>query len=213
MKCLDRVRVSDPMLHIPRAQLISRLYQTILKTLHAQVVADIAEQVKNAYTADLPGLPYPELPVVALSGDFLPSPHIYACTVLRNVDHSGATSALLSEVVNALSECEDAEEGADGLQVHLYPADCSSVMNTMKAIVTGFVDRRGEFFAIHSAIEYQSMSAESGKRKPTSLANFDINLLCTWYDAQEIRPRLTVFLHDFEKFDSNVVQDALYICR
>ncbi|KAI1792398.1 origin recognition complex subunit 3 N-terminus-domain-containing protein [Ganoderma leucocontextum] len=158
MKCLDRIR-------------------TILETLHAPVVSDITEQVKNAYTDVLPGLPYPELPVVALSG---------------------ATSALLAEVINALSEDEDTEEGADeppSLQVHLYPAECSSVMNTMKAIVTGFVDRR-----------------ESGKRKPTSLASFDINLLRAWYNAQEMQSHLIVFLHEFEKFDSNVVQDVLYIC-
>ncbi|PIL29205.1 hypothetical protein GSI_09254 [Ganoderma sinense ZZ0214-1] len=121
MKCLDRVR-------------------TILKILHGPAVSDIVAQVQNAYNEDLPGLPYPELPVVALSG---------------------ATTALLSEVISALSEDENAEEGADErLQVHLYPAECSSAMNMMKAIVTGYVDRK-----------------ESGKRKPTSLASFDINLL------------------------------------
>ena len=70
VKCLDRVRVSGLVVHIPQIRLISHLFQTTLKTLHAPVVADIAEQVKNAYTNDLPGLPYPELPVVALSGEF-----------------------------------------------------------------------------------------------------------------------------------------------
>ena len=136
--------------------------------------------------------------------------------VLKEACSAGTTSALLSEVVNALSEGEDAEEGADeppDPQVHLYPAECSSLMNMMRAVVTGFVDRRGKYRTSYLTTNCQSLPPESGKRKPTSLASFDINLLRAWYDAQETRPRLIVFLHEFEKFDSNVVQDALYICR
>ncbi len=136
--------------------------------------------------------------------------------VLRNIYLSGATSSLLSEVINALSEGEDAEEGGDeppSLQVHLYPAECSSVTNMMKGIVTGFVDRGGEFPVSFPATECPYLLAERGKRKPTSLASFDINLLRAWYDVQEIRPRLIVFLPEFEKFDTNVVQDVFYICR
>ena len=51
------------------------------------------------------------------------------------------------------------------------------------------------------------------RRKPTSLASFDINLLRAWYIAQDPPPRLTVFLHEFEKFDAGVMQDVFYICR
>ncbi|KAF7353752.1 Origin recognition complex subunit 3-like [Mycena venus] len=52
------------------------------------------------------------------------------------------------------------------------------------------------------------------KRKPVaSLAPYDLNLLQAWYDAaKEPRPSLVVLLHDFEQFDTNVVQDMLYIC-
>ena len=57
------------------------------------------------------------------------------------------------------------------------------------------------------------MLVDSGKRKPTSLASFDINLLRVWYEAQDVKPLLTVFLHEFEKFDVSVVQDVFYICR
>ena len=38
----------------------------------------------------------------------------------------------------------DIEDAGSALQVHLYPAECNNVMNTMKALVTGFVHRRGE---------------------------------------------------------------------
>lgn len=185
--------------------------------MHAPVVSDIVEQIQHAYNDDLPGLPYPELPVVALSGEFAASACVLAFVMLNILDLSGATSALLSEVMHALSEDKDAEDGVDeapSLQVHLYPAECSSVMSMMKAIVTGFVDRNGESSTRPvPCYKHQFLFVESGKRKPTSLASFDINLLRAWYDAQEVQPRLIVFLHDFEKFDTNVVQDAFYICR
>ena len=42
--------------------------QNILKALYAPVVDEGASQVARAYTDVLPGLPYPELPVVALYG-------------------------------------------------------------------------------------------------------------------------------------------------
>ena len=53
------------------------LFQTLLKALHAPIIADIAEQVKNATIGNLSGLPYPELPVVALSGEFTILARIY----------------------------------------------------------------------------------------------------------------------------------------
>ena len=52
----------------PYAHLKMHSAQAILKTLHSPLVNDIMKQVRNAYADVLPGLPYPELPVVALSG-------------------------------------------------------------------------------------------------------------------------------------------------
>ena len=57
--------------------------------------------------------------------------------------HEGANSALLSEVMIALGKDEDEEDVNPTLQVHLHAAECSSVMGTMKAVVTGFVDSGG----------------------------------------------------------------------
>ncbi|KAI0753293.1 origin recognition complex subunit 3 N-terminus-domain-containing protein [Daedaleopsis nitida] len=159
MKCLDRVR-------------------GILQALNAPVVHNVVTEVVGAYDDILPGLPYPELPVVAL------------CS---------ANSALVGNIARELEDPanEQLEDSTNHtvLHVHLYPAECSNVMNMMKAIVTGFVDR------------------QSGvKRKPTSLASFDINLLRAWYAAQDSQPRLSIFLHEFEKFDPKVVQDVFHIC-
>ena len=43
----------------------------------------------------------------------------------------------------ALGKDEDEEDVNPTLQVHLHAAECSSVMSTMKAIVTAFVDSGG----------------------------------------------------------------------
>ncbi|KAI9057155.1 hypothetical protein FKP32DRAFT_1584688 [Trametes sanguinea] len=152
--------------------------QSILRRLQAPVVDEVVTKIDNAYTEVLPGLPYPELPVVALHG---------------------ANSSLVGDIADRLGQSREANPGrgpekSQALQVHLYPAECASVMNMMKGIVTGFVDR----------------SCPS-KRTATSLANFDINLLGAWHTALPSRPTLVIFLHEFEKFDVKVVQDVMHI--
>ncbi|KAH9898592.1 hypothetical protein C8Q73DRAFT_641438 [Cubamyces lactineus] len=162
-RCLDRV-------------------QSILRRLQAPIVEEVTTRVARAYVDVLPGLPYPELPVIALHG---------------------ASSSLVGDIASRLEHGEATTQNGTrdsthrasptSLQVHLDPAECGTVMNMMKGIVTGFVD-------------------PGPKRKPTaSLANFDINLLRAWHAAQEGRPGLVVFLHDFEKFDVHVVQDVMHV--
>ncbi|KAI0672417.1 hypothetical protein C8Q78DRAFT_1188445 [Trametes maxima] len=160
--------------------------QNILRAIQAPVVNEVAATVTGAYRDVLPGLPYHELPVVALHG---------------------AGSSLVADIANRLEhgpptvrdeDSRDSPRGSSGkaLQVHLHPADCSSVMSMMKGIVSGFVDR----------------TPGSKRRPPTALANFDISLLRAWYASQPEKLVLAVFLHEFEKFDAAVVQDVLYIC-
>lgn len=85
-------------------------------------------------------------------------------------------------------------------------------------------------------MRYTSVMSDPVRRKPaTSLANYDIELLATWYDAVleahgislfhslllkfntildfESHPKLVVLMHEFEQYDPSVVQDILYICR
>ncbi|KAH9942072.1 hypothetical protein B0H21DRAFT_751611 [Amylocystis lapponica] len=159
--------------------------QSIVKTLYAPVAEEAVEQVTRAYTDVLPGLPYPELPVIAVSAE------------------SGSLS-LYTEIIRRLggSEAEatidDAAPSTVAFQAHLYPSECVNTTAMMKAIVTGFVEQTDK---------------GNPKRKPTtSLANYDINLLSAWYRAQGQERNLLIFLHDFEQFDPTVVQDAFYIC-
>lgn len=41
--------------------------QELIHSLHAPVVDNVVEHVKNSYTDELLGLPYPELPVVSVT--------------------------------------------------------------------------------------------------------------------------------------------------
>lgn len=71
-----------------------------------------------------------------------------------------------------------------------------------------------------------------GKRKATaSLAIYDIELLKAWYThtaaeqgkvpilnaslwlIPRVEVQLVILMHDFEQFDTKVVQDLFYICR
>ena len=44
-----------------------------MREMHAPLADEIAQEVKSSYTGQLLGLPYPELPVVALSGIYDPN--------------------------------------------------------------------------------------------------------------------------------------------
>ncbi|EIW58150.1 uncharacterized protein TRAVEDRAFT_71854 [Trametes versicolor FP-101664 SS1] len=154
--------------------------QDILRALQVPAVQEIVTQVTNAHTDVLPGLPYPELPVIALHG----INSSFAEEIGYHLECAGVDDASSPHAAHGTGF-------ARVFQVHLHPAECSTVMNMMKAVVTGFVD-------------------SGAKRKPTtSLANFDINLLRTWHMSQASRSKLVVFLHEFERFDAHVIQDVL----
>ena len=67
---------------------------------------------------------------------------------------AGADSTLLADIIHKLDERGedsthhdgDTEDGSSVLHVHMYPAECNNVANTMKTLITGFVDRRGTLF-------------------------------------------------------------------
>ncbi|KAK7024009.1 origin recognition complex subunit 3-like protein [Favolaschia claudopus] len=165
-QCLDRVK-------------------SIIAELYSPVATDIVLHLSTAHTDILPGLPFPELPVITIT------------------DVSGS-SVFLDHLTTRI----DAEAGT--MVTHLYPHDCVNLALGMKALISGFVDRIDD----------------APKRKPaTSLAAYDINVLQAWFDTFagnsdlsdfsflfEPRPNLVVLLHDFEQFDTSVIQDMLYIC-
>ena len=44
--------------------------KSIIRSLHAPLVADIVHSVQASYENLLPGLPYPELPVICIKGEY-----------------------------------------------------------------------------------------------------------------------------------------------
>lgn len=164
--------------------------QELIHALHAPVVENVVEQVKKCYTDELPGLPYPELPVVSVTS-------------------SSTSSSLFDEISFRLEENTDElfEDTNDHFVTHVFPSDCTTLSGTMKAIVSGFVSR-------------SPTGGQDIKRKPsTSLAAYDIALLEAWYravcdarDDRHRRSRLVVIMHDFEQLEPQVVQDMFEIC-
>ncbi|KAF8062222.1 origin recognition complex subunit 3 N-terminus-domain-containing protein [Lyophyllum atratum] len=170
-KCLNRVK-------------------SLIHALHAPIAADIVHQVHASYDNVLPGVPYPELPVISIT-------------------NPTSGSAFLDQVT-AHTDSFDLENGdlfeATAFTAHLYPSDCVNLTSAMKAMISGFVDR--------------SHVLEKVKGRPaTSLVNYDIETLWVWYMAardaydltEEHQPKLIVLLHDFEQLDPTVIQDVFHI--
>ncbi|KAG2347282.1 hypothetical protein BDR05DRAFT_981335 [Suillus weaverae] len=164
--------------------------QELIHSLHMPVVESVVEQVKKSYTDELPGLPYPELPVISVTS-------------------SSTSSSLFDEISFRLEESTDElfEDTNNHFVTHVFPNDCTTITGTMKTIVSGFVSR-------------SPTGGQDIKRKPsTSLAAYDIALLEAWYgsvcDARDNlhhRSRLVVIMHDFEQLEPQVVQDMFEIC-
>ncbi|KAF9467688.1 origin recognition complex subunit 3 N-terminus-domain-containing protein [Collybia nuda] len=165
--------------------------QSLIRALHAPVVEQVIKKVHNSYTNVLPGLPYPELPVVCIT-------------------NPTSSSSFINDVAVRLDSTElDKGDLPDipFLSTSLYPTDCGNITSAMKAVIGGFVDRPELLMKV--------------KRKPTtSLASHDIEMLVAWYKSIRetynvtalSQPKLVVIMHDFEEFDPGIVQDLFYIC-
>ncbi|KIP09952.1 hypothetical protein PHLGIDRAFT_115936 [Phlebiopsis gigantea 11061_1 CR5-6] len=183
--------------------------QSIVHSLHTPVVHAVVNDVRTAHSKQhhLPGLPYPELPVIAVSAP-------------------GGSKSVISNVVAVLSggdapggkgrarTAKDIEGATPCTISHLYPADCTSLLNATKSLVTSFTNRRDdEGRGSEDGLQYPGTTKG---RAATSLANYDLNLLKVWYKAlvelNDVRPSLVVILHNFEQFDTFVVENAMSIC-
>ncbi|KIJ06024.1 hypothetical protein PAXINDRAFT_103539 [Paxillus involutus ATCC 200175] len=166
--------------------------QELIHALHAPVVDRVTELVKDAYTDILPGLPYTELPVISVTA-------------------SGTSPSIFDEISSRLETEGQDDLFGDGNGAHIvtriFPSDCLNITSSMKALITGFINKTDE-------------NSDSVKRKPTtSLSTIDINLLQVWFDAlcvargtDQSTTRLVVILHDFEQFEPLVIQDLFEVC-
>ncbi|KAH7883061.1 origin recognition complex subunit 3 N-terminus-domain-containing protein [Phlebopus sp. FC_14] len=161
--------------------------QELIRALHDPLVDKVVDLVNSAYTDTLPGSPYTELPVISVAA-------------------SGIFTSIFDEIASRLEDKNELfDDNGTRFVAHLFPAECSTVTAAMKALITGFID---------------GPLTDPIKRKPTtSLAGIDINLLRSWFDAvrrvrgaEHNEMRLVVILHDFEQFETLVIQDFFEIC-
>ncbi|TFK37088.1 origin recognition complex subunit 3 N-terminus-domain-containing protein [Crucibulum laeve] len=163
--------------------------QSIVKTLHAPVVSDVAMQVQESYSKVLPGLPYPELPVFCVT------------------NLSGSTSFL-----NDVSKCLEVDAGvsegqASTFAVHLHPSDCANVSNGMKAIITGFIERDSGL----DQVKHRPATSLANFDINLLVAWYKALKETATYSSAP--PKLVLILHDFEQFDPATMQDIFYILR
>ncbi|KAL1661037.1 origin recognition complex subunit 3 N-terminus-domain-containing protein [Schizophyllum commune] len=88
--------------------------QAIVNSLYRPVIESVVEEIVRADDNVLPGLPYPEIPVVCLTN----------CT---------GTASLISQLSTRV-------EKSGAAVINLSPEACSSITLCMKALVSGFTD-------------------------------------------------------------------------
>ncbi|KAI0080397.1 hypothetical protein K474DRAFT_1769394 [Panus rudis PR-1116 ss-1] len=195
--------------------------QAIVRQLNTPVVESVVEHIQLAYSESriLPTLPYPELPVVALSSSGGKSAVISdVLETLENDIHPQTNGKGKGKAVNGratTSTTRTEETSPKTIVTHVRPAECPNLMSTMKTIITGFVERRAEE-EDEISDEEDLLPRDPRRKATTSLANYDINLLAAWYTALKEtadRPtQLLVVFHEFEKFNAAMMQDVFYIC-
>lgn len=111
----------------------------MIKLLHDPIVLEVAEKVNTAYENILPGLPYPELPVISVTGALCSSMPIIGPEIF-SVD-TAAGSVLLNQITAniASSENEELFEESTSLTSHLHASDCLNIAVAMKALIGGFL--------------------------------------------------------------------------
>ena len=98
----------------------SRNQQEVIKELHDPSVKLVVKEIKSSYLNILPGLPYPELPVVSIGSLCLD----HVTTQLEDLDQIPESKRTIKSFVT-----------------HFYPTDFSSVQAGMRSIIAGFVER------------------------------------------------------------------------
>ncbi|KAF8513551.1 origin recognition complex subunit 3 N-terminus-domain-containing protein, partial [Hysterangium stoloniferum] len=165
----------------------------ILRTLQGPLVDEIAQVICNAYvdSPDKIVLPAPELVTILVS----------------SADRSFVHQCLASVVENLSDHQEDLEtRSPKAIVSQISETDCSSVINLMKALVSGFISH---------PLNGQSKLI---KISSSSLAHYDIHILVAWYKniqalyATESRPpALVVMIQDLHYVDPDVLRDVLEI--
>jgi origin recognition complex subunit 3 len=89
--------------------------QSIIAELYNPVVSEVVDRLENIHADVLPGLPFPELPVITIAD--LPGGSIFLEHLTDRLDENAT-------IVN-----------------HLYPSDCPNLTSAMKNLIGSFLER------------------------------------------------------------------------
>ncbi|KAF8893016.1 origin recognition complex subunit 3 N-terminus-domain-containing protein [Infundibulicybe gibba] len=156
--------------------------QEIINELYTPVVDAVVERVHTSHSTTLPGLPFPEIPVIT-------------------INDPAYSSMLLTSISAKLDPPNDDGTNPLDFVVHLYASECGNIASGMKTIVTGFTDQALENTKRRPTHSLANHDIEYLKAWYTALQ-----------DTYDGRPNLVLILHEFEQFDPTVMQDIFYIC-
>ncbi|KJA25290.1 hypothetical protein HYPSUDRAFT_76037 [Hypholoma sublateritium FD-334 SS-4] len=160
--------------------------QEIVRDLQAASVKDVINEVQHSYSNILPGLPFPELPVISLT-------------------NSGLGSAVLDSITSEL-EGKTAIYGGENsncVLAHIYPGDIPNITTGMRSIITGLIEKQ----------EVDSVKRKSTTSLATYDIKYLIAWYKIWAeDSEGSSPHIIVLLHEFEQIDPLVMRDIFDIC-
>jgi origin recognition complex subunit 3 len=148
------------------------------------------DRLENIHADVLPGLPFPELPVITIAD--LPGGSIFLEHLTDRLDEDAT-------IVN-----------------HLYPSDCPNLTSAMKNLIGSFLERDSDApkrKPAASLAPYDLNLLQAWYDAAEGIVFLCISLPGFSIKHCSDRPGLVVVLHEFEQFDASIVQDMFYICR
>jgi len=115
--------------------------QEIIRNLQRSTVDAVVKEVRSSNTVNFPGLPYPELPVIAIIS------MLYVFWYFPS-DMCGQDPAFGSSLIEQIStnlvvmdDIDESDAKSACLVTHLHPEDFPTVSAGMKAIISNFIDK------------------------------------------------------------------------
>ncbi|THU95492.1 hypothetical protein K435DRAFT_966374 [Dendrothele bispora CBS 962.96] len=149
-KCLDRV-------------------QALSHALYAPVVAQVVNQINNAYDETLLGLPREELPFIAVS-------------------NTSSNTSFLAAIVTKLGRQE-----TPSYITHLHPSECPNITTAMRTLVNGFITQStGQKYAssARSLAPYDIRVLEAWYATVENAGDAKRNLVLIIHDFEQIDPNV-----------------------
>ena len=113
--------------------------QFVIAEVYSPVVSSVLDCLRNIHADVMPGLPFPELPVITVTGTSRIIENPSPIQVQTSVDLSGGS--LFLDHLGKRLDLEVSEDGEAALTMvnHLYPNNCLNLTTAMKNLISGFI--------------------------------------------------------------------------